>query len=921
MNELLHFKRRKLVAKVERLLEKTSNINADFRKNLLSILNDYYSSYFKKIQKKFFSDKNGLESGQLNSKLADIIVLTSFEAINNYMFPQPNPTTSDKLSILAIGGYGRGHLSPGSDIDLLVLTPYKLIPRTEQIVETLLYILWDMKLKVGYSVRNINETISKAKIDNTVCTSLLEARFIVGNSQLWDSFCKDFQTKILNTGAKKFFYAKIKERELRYKRMGDSQYLLEPNIKEGKGGLRDIHIIKWIIYFTYKIKDQTTCIEKGILSEKDSRTLSEAEKFLINIRTIMHYKSKSFSDRLTFDLQTEAAQFQGYSDKEGLRASELLMKQYYLHVRSISYLSRKILEFTEIDKFKSKKSNINKFLSSFIKNRKGVYEIIDGKIYLQKKVKILSPMNIIKVFHLMIDNNLIVSSSLLNLIQENTSQIDKIKNDKKANNLFMDILLSQKNAEIILRSMNETGVLGRFIPDFGRVVAQIQHDMYHVFTVDEHTLNAIGILRRVYNEENNNKLSNVKKIADKIISRKILTVALFLHDIAKGRGKDHSILGAQIAEKLCPRLGLLPDEVETVAWLVKNHLLMSNVAFKRDINDIETIRNFCLEIQSIERLRLLYVLTVVDIDAVGPNIWNSWKDNLLNTLFEESVMIINGGGESKSRKIRIEQAKEVLKNKFSSWSDEKFKKHINRFYSYYWTNVDFDVQERHATLIENTDQNSERFAINFYSFKKRKITEVSIYMQDHHGLFARMSAGLALAGTSILDGRIVTTKDGMAINTFLINISDLENNKNRLNVFKNTIFKTVFEERSPKDLFNEFKNVNKFSRKDVIKIEPRVLVDNFSSKTHTIVEINAKDKIGLLSSVAAELFIMGLQISTARISTYGLRAVDVFYIQDMTGMKVTNNKKLNTIKLKLMLLLTDKEFNSLTNMKNYTVAK
>ena len=377
-------------------------------------------------------------------------------------------------------------------------------------------------------------------------------------------------------------------------------------------------------------------------------------------------------------------------------------------------------------------------------------------------------------------------------------------------------------------------------------------------------------------------------------------------------------IGSEIAEKVCLRLGLRADEVETISWLVKYHLLMSNIAFKRDINDIETIRSFCDEVQSAERLRLLYVLTVVDIDAVGPNIWNEWKENLLTTLYEESLLLISGGSESKSGKLRIEAAKNILRSKLRKWDNKKFEKYVYRFYPSYWTNLDVELQERHAHLIENADNNKEKFSVHFHSLRKRKITEASIYTQDHHGLFARMCVGLALAGTSILDGRIVTTRDGMAINTFLINTSDLLNNKSRLEVFRNTLFKTVFEERSPKQLIDELENINRTGRRDVIKIEPRVLVDNLSSKTHTIIEINAKDKVGLLSSVSAELFDLGLQISTARISTYGLRAVDVFYIKDITGRKVVDEKKINTIRLRLDDLLKDKEH---IYPKNYSFAK
>ena len=921
MGDKIHFKRRELIKSISETFDEESFNNHSFRKSILLILKDYYQNYYLKINNKFNIEKNGKDAGLNISNLSDSIILSAYDSIIRYLFPQPNPTTSDKLSILAVGGYGRRQLSPGSDIDLLILTPYKLIPRTEQIVETLLYILWDMKIKVGYSIRHINETIMKAKNDNTICTSLLDARFIAGDYELWDVFSKEFKSKILNVEDKKYFFEKIDEQKLRHNKMGDSQYLLEPNIKEGKGGLRDIHTMKWIIYFLYGVREFNEFIEENIVSADDAKVLISAETFLINLRTIMHYKSDNFSDRLTFDLQSDIASFFGYKDKSGLRSSEILMKDYYIKVRSIGYLCNKILDQINHNKFKSDKSYIRKFLKNFAKDKEGKFEIYEGKIFLQKNVKKFNALDIFEVFRLLINNKLEISADLFDAIQKNLRQVEKIRENKKANKIFIDILLSAENSEIILKKMNESGVLGKFIPDFGKVVAQIQHDMYHVFTVDEHTLNAIGILRKIYSGEFGDEFEYLKNVSEKIISRKVLFIALFLHDIAKGRGGNHSVLGSKVAEKLCPRLGLKPEEVETVSWLVMNHLLMSNIAFKRDINDFETISFFCNEVQSVERLRLLYVLTVVDIKAVGPNIWNEWKNNLLTSLYEEALVTISGGSESKSRHLRIEKAKEVLKNNLRIWDKIYFQNYIDRFYSSYWTNVDLVVQERHANLINDADKSKDQFSIYIFPIKEKNVTEIAIYTQDHHGLFSKICAGLSLGGTSILDARIVTTKDGMAINTFLINNIDLVLNKNRLDTLKSTIFKSVYEERPPKEVLKELKNITKISRRDIIKIEPRILFDNFSSKTHTIIEINARDKIGLLSLLANALFDSGLQITKARISTYGLRAVDVFYVKDITGMKITDERKISNIKHSMANIIDEEFSGSNQKIKEFKIAQ
>ena len=392
------------------------------------------------------------------------------------------------------------------------------------------------------------------------------------------------------------------------------------------------------------------------------------------------------------------------------------------------------------------------------------------------------------------------------------------------------------------------------------------------------------------------------------MSKKVLYIALFLHDIAKGRGGDHSILGGEVAQNLCPRFGLNADETETVVWLVENHLLMSQVAFKRDLQDPNTIIDLKKKIQSPELLKLLYVLTVADITAVGPEIWNSWKDNLLKIVYNETLMEINGGGDIKSRAVVEDTAKTKLRSSLSDWSDQEFEKYINRFFSYYWTNINFDVHLHHAKLIRDADSKELKIKIDIENLDDQGVTEISIYTQDHLGLFARTCAGLALAGTSVQDARIVTTKDGMTVNTFLIrsaNSFSFIEDKNRISTLEDTIRKTISEERDPKILIKEFKSIQIPSRKDSFIIEPRVLIDNLSSKTHTLIEINSKDKIGLLHTLASELFLMGLHISTARISTYGVRVVDVFYIKNMTGGKITEKDKIDVIRSKLMKAINE----------------
>ena len=907
MNKKYHFNRRNLIEKIDSALSKKDS-SKSLKQNLLPILKTFIDNNNANIKDLFMENKDGFYSGELRAKAIDAVILSTFDVVNTYAFPIANPTKADKLSIIAVGGYGRGNLAPGSDIDILILTPYKITPRIEQIVETLLYILWDLKLKVGYAIRSLEDNISKAKLDNTICTALLDARLISGDQDLWIQFNSVFKLEILNKLKEKYFYEKIKERDVRHKKMGDSRYLLEPNIKEGKGGLRDLNTIRWIISFLYQGNSAKEYLSLGLMTNKEASFYNKAEKYFMTLRSMMHYYSKNNSDRLTFDLQLSIAEKLGYKSHSGSTPIERLMKHYYLFAKDVGYLTKSVLENIENNNFKTDKSFFKKLVFNIKKNKNGVFEFYGNSIHLAKTEKNIEPLDIFRAYDFSAKYDLSLSNDLINIIKLNIRKVDTLRNSKKANTFFINVLTNINNSEKVLRSMSEIGLLGRFIPDFQKVVARVQHDMYHTYTVDEHTINAIGILRKIDNGELKSKFDLASEVIKKIVSKKVLYIALFLHDIAKGRGGDHSILGGEVAQNLCPRFGLNADETETVVWLVENHLLMSQVAFKRDLQDPNTIIDLKKKIQSPELLKLLYVLTVADITAVGPEIWNSWKDNLLKIVYNETLMEINGGGDIKSRTVVEATAKTKLRNSLSDWSDQEFEKYINRFFSYYWTNINFDVHLHHAKLIRDADSKDLKIKIDIENLDDQGVTEISIYTQDHLGLFARTCAGLALAGTSVQDARIVTTKDGMTVNTFLIrsaNSFSFIEDKNRISTLEDTIRKTISEERDPKILMKEFKSIQIPSRKDSFIIEPRVLIDNLSSKTHTLIEINSKDKIGLLHTLASELFLMGLHISTARISTYGVRVVDVFYIKNMTGGKITEKDKIDVIKSKLMKAINE----------------
>ena len=476
---------------------------------------------------------------------------------------------------------------------------------------------------------------------------------------------------------------------------------------------------------------------------------------------------------------------------------------------------------------------------------------------------------------------------------------ERIRRDRHANELFLSVLTSRTDPESVLRWMNEAGVFGRFVPDFGRVVAQMQYDMYHHYTVDEHTIRAIGLVARIENGILAKEHPLSAAVIQQLVSRRVLHVAVLLHDIAKGRGGDHSELGADVAERLCPRLGLTPAETETVAWLVRYHLLMSATAFKRDLNDFKTILDFVETVASPERLRLLLILTVVDIRAVGPGVWNNWKGQLLRDLYESAEEVLRLGHKQKGRSERIAAKQETLAAALG-WDAAKFAIYTKRFGDSYWIAEPPEVLAANARLIADADCALAPLSIACAPDAASGTTLVSIYAGDHPGLFYRIAGAISLGGANILDARIHTTRDGQAIDNFVVadplgqpfaEYAQLERLKRSIeDVLTGKI--RLADRLAARPLARR--------RAEVFKVEPNVLIDNKASNRYTVVEVNAADRPALLYSLTNALFQSRVTIHSAHIATYGERATDTFYLTDLTGQKIDNPARLKTLEKRLL---------------------
>ena len=613
-------------------------------------------------------DGDGRACAEGLSAFQDALIRLAYDFITTHVYHAKVPSAAERMAIVAQGGYGRGMLAPGSDIDLLFLLPYKQTAWGESVAEYMLYLLWDLGFKVGHATRTIDQCVRLSLADMTIRTALLDARLVLGDEALFADFERRFRKDVLEGNARPFIDAKLEEQNARHARAGASRYLVEPNIKDGKGGLRDLHTLHWLAKHLYPDKAEEEFVEAGVFTPSEYRSFRRCESFLWSVRCHLHFLTGRPEERLSFDLQQQMAERLGYRSHSGLRAVERFMKHYFLIAKEVGELTGIVCSALEMKQLKSLPT-LGTLLSPFGWRRRAKlrrtsdFRIENGRINaVGPDVFAKDPVNFIRLFALADEQQAAFAPEVLRLVRANLRLIDdSLRQNPAANRLFLRLLTDARDPAAVLRNMNEAGVLGQFIPDFRRVVSMMQFNMYHRFTVDEHLIRIIGFLSDIERGRFALEHPVSTEIIRTIDNRRALYVAALLHDIAKGRPEDHSEAGAKIARELGPRLGLTPSETETAVWLVENHLVMSTFAQSRDLNDPKTIRDFADLVQSRERLKLLLVLTVADLRAVGPGVWTGWKGQLLRTLYFETEPLLGGGHTTLSRSERVSQAQEALR--------------------------------------------------------------------------------------------------------------------------------------------------------------------------------------------------------------------------------------------------------------------
>ena len=809
-----------------------------------------------------------------------------------------------KISILAVGGYGRKEMFFHSDVDLMFLVEDGAKEQAEPLINLVLHLLWDLKLKIGHSVRYISEAIEESKQDFSTRTNLLEARIVVGTRSISDEFFARFESDIIKDSELEFIEAKLAERAARHKKFGDSRSLLEPNIKEGKGGLRDLQTLMWLMRYCYGARKVADVLALGKISSEELRDFRRARKFLHLVRLHLHDIAGRAEEKLTFDYQRQIAERLGYrtSDDNANQSVERFMKRYFQVTRTTSQLTRTLCFLLEEEWGKQSRNGV-KAMWQRGQLPDGL-KIVGNRLHFASlEVMLDQPELMIGIFWYLHRLDIEIHPAAWQMLTRNLNIIDAdLRRNDVANEGFMQLLLDSKNPVPTLKRMNESGVLGKFIPDFGLLAGQMQFDLYHSYTVDEHILTAIDYMHKIESGQMADELPLASSVMPEIKQRQVMYLALFCHDIAKGRGGDHHIKGVDIGWKLSERFGFNQQEQLDLAWLIEHHQHMSMVAFKRDLGDAKTVDDFTAKVKSIDMLKILYVMTIADIHAVAPNIWNSWKATLLEMLYRKTDDLLNGSSEQ----LELQSITDSLQTELQSLLPQVKPADIA---SYIEDADEISLEaydaETHSRIFPcwQAVQKGDEFSLRFKTHPELGVTQVTIATADRHGLFAQIAGVLAVGGANITDARICTRKDAIIIDRF--SIQDESGNPFEEDRRQQRIKQRLKQVQSGDlDLAIAVQEAEARYQSNVaaFEVDSNISFDNDASESYTLIEVQSIDKRGLLYSVTNALTELGLSISSAHIATYGEKIVDVFYVKDSSGEKLHPSGH-KAIQRKLMKIL------------------
>ncbi|HEX4712318.1 [protein-PII] uridylyltransferase [Phenylobacterium sp.] len=852
----------------------------------------------------------GIETARLLSGVTDEVITALWDFTTVHVFRARNPTEGERLALMAVGGYGRGTLAPFSDIDLLFVRPYKQTAHAESVIEYMLYALWDLGFKVGHASRTIEECVKLAREDFTIRTSILEARRLAGDEKLAADLIRRFQNEVVKGTGAAFVAAKLKERDERHARAGASRYMVEPNIKEGKGGLRDLNTLFWIAQYLHPGQSIEKVLQLEMFERREVRAFIQAFDFLWAVRAHLHFTTGRPEERLTFDLQPEIARRMGYGDRGDAPAVERFMRRYFLIAKEVGALTRVFAAKLEAERVKSRPTGISRLLPKRRPKKKpldepGFHEI-GGRLAIDSPETFeRDPVNLLRLFKIADERNLDLHPDAFTAATRCTPLITSaVRRDPQAAKVFLSVLAHGRDPQRTLTLMTEAGVLGRYLPEFGRIVAQMQFNMYHSYTVDEHTLRAVGIIADIAAGRfaDDHPLSTA--IMPLIVDREALYLAMLLHDTGKGGAGGQEKAGARAARSACERLGLERSKIELVAWLVEHHLVMSDYAQKRDISDPRTVSDFARIVETPERLRLLLVLTTADIRAVGPGVWNGWKGQLMRELYGATEAVFRGGRGSDSAaalkryhenaaydaRVRVAKADPASE----AWADAMEDAYFSAF-------IEAEVLA-HAALSRRAGAGA---AAEGRVRADRNAAEVVVAAIDRPRLFVDLAGAITGAGANVVGARVFTSRAGQALDVFYVqDVTGQPYGADNARSLTRLIESLEAAARG-EPVQREARRSADLGRAAAFSITPAVMLDNEASETSTVVEASGRDRPGLLAALARTIADAGLSILSAHIDGYGERAVDAFYVTGPDGRKLADTRKGNALKAALLAALND----------------
>ncbi|MGN6210155.1 [protein-PII] uridylyltransferase [Asticcacaulis sp.] len=883
--------------------EDSSGDTLDLRRRAVTILKDALDKGRTSLLERVDDQKGGYATARALAGVTDEVVSALWDFTLTHVYRARNPTEGERLALLAVGGYGRGELAPYSDLDLLFLRAWKETSHSESVIEFILYTLWDLGLKVGHSSRTVDETLKYVRSDHTIMTAVLEHRLIAGDAEL----AQNLEDRLTHDGLKShafdFVASKLEERDQRHVKTGTTRFVVEPNVKEGKGGLRDLHTLYWIAKFLAGGAGKDAEVLDLILTDKERRIFMRAFDFLWKVRIIMHTAAGRGEERLTFDLQPEVARRMGFIDREGEPNVERFMRRYFVVAKEVGALTRTFCTKLETQQAKPL-ARLSSLIQSGIMNLTRAdhpgFIVTNGRLSVNSPdIFQKSPVAMFMLFKMADRLELDLHPDAFTAIARNLDLVTpSLRRNPEAARLFLDLLVRGKDPYKTLSMMSETGLLGRYIPEFGRIVAQTQFNMYHAYTVDEHTLRAIDIIHGIdtgaYKEDH--PLSSV--IMPQVTDKESLYLAMLLHDTGKGNELGQEVGGEIAARKACERLGIEDWKIDQVAWLVRHHLVLSDYAQKRDVSDPETVAAFAHIVETPERLRLLLILTVADIRAVGPGVWNAWKGQLMRDLFDATESAFRGGrGPDAVASVRedIQQRAHARRVQLSE-NDADMADWLETMDESYLFSFSPEDIKNHAVLVRNAN-GAPAVALRIDTV--RNATAFSISAEDRTGLFADLARCFANLGGNVVGAQVFTSATGQALDVFYVQDStgkpfahdDLPRQKHAQTALEAAAHGRLPEALTWKSPFA--------ARTAAFAIAPTVVFDDDSNANVTIIEVSGRDRPGLLADIVEVMAKQHVDIASAHIDCYGERAVDAFYVADhyrkaqlAGGLKQTLKKQL-----------------------------